>query len=221
MACARVEFSSCGRFWRDRAMMLGACLEGTEMGESLDRLMRRSILTKTDGVMGSYPNDTDLRQGRKTNCTSSIGNEVQEGSSIWNDSTICGKTVHDSTHCVLADTISDVTSGPVTDLKGGWLEVNSVFPSGQVGTGQICRTANQLWDRLVNLGENDLRKLSRSNCSIRWRVNWEVLFPALWKVACQTTLQIRGLGLELLAVFLEKLLPLLLLCCPFSAVLVV
>jgi hypothetical protein len=46
--------------------------ESTEMGQGLDRLMGCSILAKTNGVVSSDPDGTDVREGRKTDGTGGV-----------------------------------------------------------------------------------------------------------------------------------------------------
>ncbi len=72
--------------------------------------MGGSILSETNRVMSGDPNDSDLGKGSKTNSASGIGNEVQECSTIGNDGPICGETIHNSTHGMLTNAISDVTA---------------------------------------------------------------------------------------------------------------
>jgi len=48
----------------------------TEVGESLDRLVGRTVFSKTDGIMGSNPDDLVTTQSRETNGTSSVRDKV-------------------------------------------------------------------------------------------------------------------------------------------------
>src|SRR3981189_3642277 len=113
--------------------------------------MCRTVLAKTDRVVSRNPDHSDLRKGGKTDCTSCIRNEVQESSSVGNDSTVCRKTVHNSTHAVFTNTIPNITSAPVSEPSGRRLEINCVLPSCKIGASQICRTSNKFWNCLMNL----------------------------------------------------------------------
>lgn len=187
-----------------------AVWKSTEVSEGLDWLMGWSILTKTDGVVGGNPDGADLGKGGETDGTGGVGDEVKESSSVWDDGSVCGETVHDGTHGVLTDTVSDVTSRPVTETGGWWLEVNGVLPAGQIGAGKISGSSDQLWDDLVDVLKNDLGELAGGNSLVSWTIDWELLLPSLWKLASKAALKVLGLRWELLRVFLEELVPLLL-----------
>lgn len=49
-----------------------AVRQSTEVGQSLDRLVSRAVLTQTDGVVGSDVDDTNARQSRQTNGTGGV-----------------------------------------------------------------------------------------------------------------------------------------------------
>lgn len=187
-----------------------AVWKSTEVGEGLNWLMGWSILTKSDGIVSSDPDGADLGKGGETNGTGSIGDEVKESASVWDDGSICGETVHDGAHGVLTYTVSDVASGPVTEAGGWWLEVSGVLPARQIGAGEISRSTDQLWNNLVDVLENDLGELAGGNSVIRWAIDWELLLPSLWELAGQAALEVLGLGWELLGVLLKELVPLLL-----------
>src|SRR5690606_9600053 len=102
-------------------------------GKSLDRLMGRTVLTKTNGVVGGNPNDLVVREGRETDGTGGVGDEVQESTTIGNSGTVDGQTVHDGTHTVLTDTVADIATSPVTETSRRGLEVGGALPPGQVG----------------------------------------------------------------------------------------
>lgn len=187
-----------------------AVWQGAEVSESLDRLVGWSILTEADGVVGGDPDDTLAGESGQADGTGCVGDEVKEGSSVWEDGSVGGETVHDSSHGVLTDTISDVATAPVTKSSGWGLEVDGILPPCQVGTGQICGSSDQLWDSIVDLAKHDLGKLSRRNSSISWCVNGKVLLPSLGKGTGLATLEVSGLSTVLLGVLLQELVPLLL-----------
>ena len=185
--------------------------EGTEVGKDLDRLMGRTVLAKTDRVVGGNPDSADLGKGRETDGTGSVGDEVQEGTTIGDDGAIGGHTIEDGTHTVLADTEADVAAGVGTEASGGGLEVNGTLPPGKVGAGQIGGTTNELGNSLEDLVEDSLGKLAGSDGRVGGSVDGEVLLPALGEVTLLAADEVVVLSLELFSVLGEELVPLLLL----------
>lgn len=185
--------------------------EGTEVSESLNRLVSGTILTQTDGVVGSDVDDTDARESGQTEGTGGVGDEVKESTTGGDDSTVGSKTVHDGSHGVLTHTVADVATGPLADAKVRGLEVNSVLPAGVVGASQIGGTRDQLGKDIVDSLEASLGELTGSNSSVGRLVDGELLLPALGELAGKTAREVSCLGLVLSRVLLEELVPLLLL----------
>lgn len=184
--------------------------QGAEVGQSLDRLVGRAVLTKTDGVVGGNPDDALLGQGRQTHGTGGVRDEVQEGTTVGDDGAVGGQTVQDGAHTVLTDTVSDVTSSVVAQAGSWGLEVDSLLPPGQVGASQIGRATDQLGNDRVDLLQDDLGQLSRGDSGVGGGVDGQRLLPALGQLAAQAADQVGVLGLVLLAVAGEELVPLLL-----------
>lgn len=184
--------------------------QGAEVSQRLNRLVGRAVLTQTNGVVGSNPDGADLREGRQTDGTSAIGDEVEEGTGVRQDGAVGGETVHDGTHGVLTDTIADIAAGVVTEAVGLWLEVNSVLPAGKVGTSQVGRATKELGDSSLNLGQDSLRELAGGNGRVSGGVDGQVLLPALRKDTLLAADEVGVLLGELLAVLGEELVPLLL-----------
>lgn len=134
--------------------------EGTEVGDGLNRLMGRAILTKTDRVVSGNPDNANAGEGSETDGSCSVGDEVEEGTTIGKDGTVGGQTVEDGAHGVLTNTISDVSAGVVTETGSRRLEVNGVLPSGQVGASQVGRATEELGNGSLDIAENNLRQLS-------------------------------------------------------------
>lgn len=185
--------------------------EGTEVSQSLDRLVSRTVLTQTDGVVGSDPDDSDAGQGRQTDGTGSVGDEVEESTTVGDDGSVGGQTVHDGTHTVLTDTISDVSSGVVAEAGGRGLEVDGLLPAGKVGASQIGRATLKLGEDGLDLAEDGLGQLSAGNGSVAGAVDGQALLPALGQLALQAASEVSVLGGVLLGVLSEQLVPLLLL----------
>jgi hypothetical protein len=183
--------------------------QSTEVCKGLNRLVSRTIFTKTNGVVSGDPDNADLGQSGKTDGTGSVGNEVQESTTSGNDGTVSCETVHDSTHGVLTDTVAEVTTAPLTNAVLRGLEVNSSLPASVVGSGQISGTGEKLRKNAVDLLQNSLGKLTRGNGSIGRLVGGEALLPALGKLSSKTSGQIGVLILVFSSVFLEEVVPLL------------
>lgn len=195
--------------------------ESTEVSQSLDRLVGGAILTQTDGVVGSDVNDANAREGRETDGTGGVGDEVQEGTSSGDDGTVGSETVHDSSHGVLTDTVAEVTARPFTNAVLRRLEVNSSLPAGVVGASQIGRARQKLGDDRVDLLENSLRELAGGNGGVGGLVDRERLLPALRELAGETAGEVSVLLREFSGILLEELVPLLLLSSTLISVLLV
>ena len=184
--------------------------QSTEVGEDLNRLVGRAVLTKTNGVVGGNPEDTDLGERRKTDGTGSVRDEVEESATVGDNGAIGSHAVHDGTHGVLTDTEADVAAGVVAQSSGRRLEVDSSLPPGEVGASQIGGTANKLGDDVEDLVDDSLRQLSRGNGRVSRGVNREVLLPTLGKLSLLATDELVVLVLVLLSILGEELVPLLL-----------
>lgn len=120
-----------------------------------------SVLTQADGVVRGDPDDWVAGQGRESEGARGVGNKVQKGTTVGLEvGAVGGNTVHDGTHGVFTDTVTDVSAGVGADAEGWRLEVDGVGPSGQVGRRQVCRTTNEFWQGLFELAENNLGHLS-------------------------------------------------------------
>lgn len=198
-----------------------AIREGTEVGQSFDRLVGRTVLTQTDGVVGSDVDDADAGEGGQTKSTGGIGDEVEESTTGGDDGAVGSKTVHNGSHGVLTHTVADVATGPLANAVDGGLEVDGVLPAGVVGAGQISGTGQELRDNIVDLLEDSLRQLTRGDGSVAGLVSGKALLPALGKLAGETADKVGVLGLVLGGVLLEELVPGLLLGSTLGGVLVV
>ena len=195
--------------------------QSTEVSQSLNRLVGRTVLTQTDGVVGGNVDGADTGEGRQTDSTGGVGDEVQEGTTSGDDGTVGGETVHDGGHGVLTDTVAEVATGPVTDVVLGGLEVDGVLPAGVVGASQVGRAGQKLGDDIMDLLEDSLGELTGSNGSVGGLVDGQALLPALGKLAGETAGELGVLLGVLRSVLLEELVPLLLLSSTLSGVLVV
>jgi hypothetical protein len=181
--------------------------QSTEVCKGLNRLVSRTIFTKTNGVVSGDPDNADLRQSRKTDGTGSIGNEVQESTTSGDDGTVSCETIHDGTHGVLTDTVAEVTTAPLTNAVLRGLEVNSSLPASVVGSSQISGTGEKLRKNTVDLLQDSLGQLTRCNGRIGGLVGGEALLPAFGKLSSKTSGQIGVLRLVFSGVFLEEVVP--------------
>lgn len=194
---------------------------GAEVGEGLDRLVGGAVLTEANGVVGSNPDVADVGEGRETDGAGGVGNEVEEGTAVGDDGAVGRETVHDGTHGVLADTIADVGSSPVTETSRWGLEVNHALCAGKVGAGQIGGTTDELGEDVEDLCEDNLGELAGGDGGVSGGIDGEVLLPALGKLAIETAGKISTLLGVLLLVLGELLSPLLLESSTLDSLLVV
>ena len=184
--------------------------QGTEVSKSLNRLVSGAVLTKTDGVVGGDVEDALLGERGETHGTGGVRDEVEESATGGDEGAVCGKTVHDGGHGVLAHTVAHVATAPLTDAGVGRLEVDGGLPAGVVGASKIGRAGDELGNDIVDLLEDGLGELTGGNRRVGSLVSGELLLPVLGELAGQTTLEVGSLGLVLGGVLLEELVPLLL-----------
>ena len=176
---------------------------GSEPSSGLNRLVRGSVLTETDRVVGGDLDDSEVRKGGQSDGTGGVGDEVEESSAEWDDTTVRGKTVTDGGHTVLTDTESEV-SALVRTETGRWvLEVLGTLVSGQVGSSQIGRTTDELWQNLGKGVDGGLGQLSGSNGGILGGVGRQSLLPSFRETTLDTSGKLGGLLGVLVLVLLE------------------
>lgn len=176
---------------------------------SLDRLVGRSVLTETNRVVSSDLNDSEVGESGKSDSTGSVRDEVEESSTEWDDTTVGSETVTDGSHTVFSNTESEVSTSVRTETGGWVLEILGTLPSGQVGTGQIGGTTNELWKNLDKLGNGGFGKLSATNSGILGGVGGECLLPSIWKTTFNSSSEFGSLLGVLVLVLLEESIPLL------------
>lgn len=112
---------------------------------------------------------------------------------------------------MFADAIADIAAGVVTETGGGGLEVDGALNQGQVRARQIGGTSDELGDFVEDLGEDSFGQFSRGDGRVGRAIYWEVLLPSLGEVTLLAADEVVVLGLVLLGVLGEQLVPLLLL----------
>jgi len=112
---------------------------GAQAGQLLDRLVRRAVFAQTDGVVGVDMDHTLLHQRSHTYRVARIFHEHQEGCAVRHQAAVQGHAVHDGAHAELAHAVVHVVAAGVFGR-----DTFATFPQGQVGTGQVSRTAEEL-----------------------------------------------------------------------------
>lgn len=67
------------------------------------------------------------------------------------------------------------------------LEIDSLLPASEVGSGQISRATQQFGDSISQGGQNTFRKLTSGNSRISGSEAWESSLPVLGQFASKTT----------------------------------
>ncbi len=115
---------------------------------------------------------------------------------------------------MLADTITDISTRIRSKTSAGRLEVDRVLDLGQIAASQIGRPTQEVGQCGNDSGENDFGELARSLGGICWFVDWQGALPVQGKLSSDTASELGVLGWVLLAVCLEKRVPLCLEGCP-------
>src|SRR5450830_787131 len=110
----------------------------TQARQLLDRLVGRTVFAQTDGVMGVDMDHALLHQRRHTYRVAGVFHEHQEGRAVRQQAAVQGDAVHDRGHAEFAHAVVHVVAAGVFSA-----DALATFPQGQVGTGQVGRTAEQ------------------------------------------------------------------------------
>ncbi|MNS69009.1 hypothetical protein D3C72_1023120 [compost metagenome] len=108
-----------------------------QAGELFNRLVRRPIFAKPDGVVGINHNLPRLHQRRHTRRVAGILDKHQEGGGIRHKSAVMGETIGNRRHPELTHAVVDVVPGDIL------FERFRAGPDSQVTRGQIRRAAEQ------------------------------------------------------------------------------
>lgn len=127
--------------------------------------------------MGSNIDNANLTQSAQSYRTRSIRNKVKECSAERNDSSVSSKTIHDTCHTVLTNTIPDISTSPGTEFGRRWLEVGGLLGTSKIRTGKISRTTDHLGNNGIELLEDGLGQLAGSNSGIRGLISNGELAP--------------------------------------------
>lgn len=86
--------------------------------------MGRAIFPEPNRVVSCDVQYANVAESAQSDGASSVRDEVEESPTERDDGSVRGKTVHDTSHGMFAHTITDIPTGPVTELGGGRLEVD-------------------------------------------------------------------------------------------------
>ena len=115
---------------------------GAEGRDVLNRLVRRAILTDTNGIVGHDEDGTGLGESRNTHGATHVIGEDEEGRAVRDDTR--GVQLHavgDGAHTVLTDTEANVALG-----RSILLEVTELLHQRHVGRGEIRGTTHETRD---------------------------------------------------------------------------
>mmetsp|Transcript_20994 Transcript_20994/g.34638 ORF Transcript_20994/g.34638 Transcript_20994/m.34638 type:complete len:622 (+) Transcript_20994:383-2248(+) len=127
--------------------------DDTKTGNSLNRLVSRSILTNTDGVVGKNVGHTvELGKGGNTDGRTHVINEDKEGRSRGLEDTVVSNTVKNGTHGMFTDSEVQVLS--CVGLVETGTEVSSVVDVVTGRSVKIGRSGDVVRNKLGNFLDN-------------------------------------------------------------------
>ena len=129
----------------------------------LDRLMCRTVLTETDGVVREHVDDTLLHQRGHPQRVAAVVGKRQEGADERDESAVQRNAVGDRAHAELAHAVADVASrheAGTAILAIARAQLRRLAPAREVAAGQIGRAAEHLGYRLAQHLERQLRGLA-------------------------------------------------------------
>ncbi len=108
-------------------------------GEVLDRLVRRAVFAKADGIVGHHIDNRNPHQRREAHRTAGIVGKAHEGAAIGAGAAMQRHAVHRRGHTMLADSVIDIAA-----LAVGGVEHAHVASLGIVRAGKVGRAAHGL-----------------------------------------------------------------------------
>ena len=118
--------------------------------------MGRAVFAEPDGVMGEDIDTAQSHQRRHAHRVARIVGEHQEGAAIGYRAAVHGETVHHRAHCEFAHTVIDVIA-----IQAGRGQSAAGSVEGEIGTGQIGRSAQQFRQQFAEVIERAFRGLAR------------------------------------------------------------
>src|SRR5690606_12750221 len=163
-----------------------------QTGGSFDRLVGRAVFALTDGVVGQHVDHAQLHQRRHPHAVAHVVGELVEGTTERQDAAVQCHAVHDRGHAELAHAVGNIVA---------WLLAADVLEAriaGQVGTGQVGRTADELGQYRCESGNGVLRCLAGGHAFglVVGGLDEGVhgFLPVGWQVTGHAALEFRSFG---------------------------
>ncbi len=125
-----------------------------QRGEMLDRLMGRSVLAQSDGVVRHHMDDSDTHQRRQPDRRTAVIGESQERAAVGNEAAMQRDAVHRRRHRVLTNAIVNIIAfeeiAPHRPLRPG---------AGEVGVSEVGRAPQQVRQDFRDRVDHQLRSL--------------------------------------------------------------
>ena len=127
----------------------------------LDRLMRRTVFSQSDGIVSHHMDDADAHQGRQPDRGAAVIGEGEKGASVWDKAAMQRDAIHCRCHGVLADAIVNIAA-----VKGTGTHRLVCPGARQVGMGEIGRAAQQIRQGFRDRVDHQLRRLPCRNVGL-------------------------------------------------------
>ena len=82
-----------------------------------DWLVRRTIFTQADGIMGHDIDGWNAHQSREAHCAAGIIGETHEGATIGANPAVQRHAVHCRSHAMFADAVVDIPPSAIFGIK--------------------------------------------------------------------------------------------------------
>ena len=105
-----------------------------------DRLMRRAIFAKADGIMRHNIDNALFHQCRQTNGWAAIIGKHHKGATVRDGTAMKGNAVHSRRHAMFANTVMNIGAAIIAMIENRMIRNPGIVRSGQVG-----RSTKQGW----------------------------------------------------------------------------
>ena len=162
---------------------------GAEGRDVLNRLVRRAILTDTNGIVGHHEDGTGLGKRGDAHGAAHVIGEDEEGGAVRNDTRgVELHTVGDGTHTVLTDAEADVALS-----RRVLLEVTELLHQGHVRRGKIGGTTHETRDDAGEGVEHGLGVDAGGDTLVLRGEGRESLLPASRELTSHDGLELGGI----------------------------
>ena len=131
------------------------CAQGRQL---LHRLVGGAVLAQADRVVGEHEDGLLPHQRRQAHGVAGVLHEHEEGGAVVDKAAVQGNAVHDGGHAEFTHAVIDIVAAggvPADPLRAA--------PEGEIGTGQIGGTAQQLRQQRAEGVEAVLGSLARGD----------------------------------------------------------